>query len=806
MMLHSICLVIKLSILLQLMKEILSKERIVVHWECDCRNNFNVDIEDLPFHTTCHTHGVDLKHISKDEEENNSMLWSFSKGAVAEIINKCFIPHNKTLKEISITRMKYLDEFDKHAFRHLSNLQAIVISNAPVLRFLPAGIFPLKTLRVLRITHTGLEVLPTLPGLSKNIMHILDFESNKIKMIKSNALSIKTEQLILDYNNIAKIEGWAFNGSQIGKLSLKGNRALTELSHDAFRGLDSLRDLDLSETSITNLPVLGLESLETLILMGTNTLKIIPSIHDLKSLRVAKLTYSFHCCAFQYPARHDPVRHELHVEYLARVKELCRDTTKTTLSNTKHVPNNGIISRSKRNSGGYFGPIIITNTASIISSSNNIDMHNYINKPLILNPNTPMNGFNSLPLFNKSAVMPGWSDIEIDSSFDGSSNNELWEEPGVFHDTVPPVKGNSRYNAVCGNLTIRRVPVDCYPKPDALNPCEDIMGYNWLRISVWFVICTALFGNTAVLVVLLANRSDTNVPRFLMMNLAFSDFLMAVYLLLLASSDLQSTGVYFNYAYDWQRGYGCKLAGVLTVFSSQLSVYTLSLITVERWFTISHALYANKIDLCVASYAMIFGWLYSVVMALLPLFGISNYSTTSICLPMDIQTLPSTIYVLTLLSVTGIAFILICVCYIQIYQSLGKETRHSSGESSVARKMMLLVGTNFACYAPTAFFSLTAFAGYPLIDVTRSKILLVFFYPINSCANPYLYAIMTSQYRKQLIQLLARCGFCTEFAQQYKLVYSPDNKCVQKIKSKPVPLHKKLFLKSKSSVASEDAV
>lgn len=39
---------------------------------------------------------------------------------------------------------------------------------------------------------------------------------------------------------------------------------------------------DLSETSITYLPVLGLESLETLILVGTNTLKIIPSIHDLK--------------------------------------------------------------------------------------------------------------------------------------------------------------------------------------------------------------------------------------------------------------------------------------------------------------------------------------------------------------------------------------------------------------------------------------------------------------------------------------------------------------------------------------------
>lgn len=75
---------------------------------------------------------------------------------------------------------------------------------------------------------------------------------------------------------------------------------------------------------------------------------------------------------------------------------------------------------------------------------------------------------------------------------------------------------------------------------------------------------------------------------------------------------------------------------------------------------------------------------------------------------------------------------------------------------TIAKKMALLVFTDFACWAPIAFFSLTALLGYPLIGVTRSKILLVFFYPLNSCANPYLYAIMTAQYRRDLFLLLAR--------------------------------------------------
>jgi len=89
-------------------------------------------------------------------------------------------------------------------------------------------------------------------------------------------------------------------------------------------------------------------------------------------------------------------------------------------------------------------------------------------------------------------------------------------------------------------------------------------------------------------------------------------------------------------------------------------------------------------------------------------------------------------------------------------------------DTTVAKRMALLVFTDFACWAPIAFFGLTAVAGYPLIDMTNSKILLVFFYPLNSCANPFLYAILTRQYRRDLFILLARYGLCTQRASKYK--------------------------------------
>lgn len=221
-------------------------------------------------------------------------------------------------------------------------------------------------------------------------------------------------------------------------------------------------------------------------------------------------------------------------------------------------------------------------------------------------------------------------------------------------------------------------------------------------------------------------------------------------------------------------GFGCKLAGFLTVFASHLSIFTLTVITLERWFAITYAIHlTRRIRLGAATKTMLGGWMYSILVASLPLVGVSNYSSTrwvsaisgpsillqslisSICLPMEVNRVADRAYLYSIIIVNAIAFALIAFCYAQIYLSLGQETRH---EMTIAKKFALLVFTDFATWAPISFFSITALAGYPLIGVTKSKILLVFFYPINSCANPYLYAIMTAQYRKDFFILLSRWG------------------------------------------------
>lgn len=114
-----------------------------------------------------------------------------------------------------------------------------------------------------------------------------------------------------------------------------------------------------------------------------------------------------------------------------------------------------------------------------------------------------------------------------------------------------------------------------------------------------------------------------------MCNLALADLCMGLYLFLLACIDVHSIEEYFNFAYDWQYGAGCTVAGVLTNFASHLSVFTLTIITLERSFAITNAIYLNRrLALGTAVKIMCGGWLYSILMACLPLVGMSNYSST----------------------------------------------------------------------------------------------------------------------------------------------------------------------------------
>ncbi|XP_054259229.1 lutropin-choriogonadotropic hormone receptor-like [Macrosteles quadrilineatus] len=624
----------------------------------------------------------------------------------------------RTLREFTVMNVKHFQYFEPGLFTNMTRLRTIYIYNAPSLVHIAPSVFDvsLPRLKILRIINTGLKTVPDLSLLlTLTPLVMIDLENNQISKLHTNGIRVRAESLVINYNIIQEVDRGAFNLSQIAKVSLKGNNALVFLHEYAFEGLKSLRHLDLSETAITSLPTEGLRDLEVLRVQETRSLKVFPSVYKFELIREVYLTYAYHCCAFRFPAKHDIVEYHKHQEFIRKTEELCH---KPEESESPH-------SRVERS-------------------------------------------WDNEPWLTENDTAEIWGELQTAPTPLGATSAPL----GTFHQKVP-VKPNHRIHALCGNLSKNYQEVLCYPAPDAFNPCEDIMGHWTLRAAVWVVAVLALFGNIAVILVLLSSRFRITVPKFLMCNLALADFCMGVYLLLIAVMDARSIGDYFNYAIDWQNGDGCRVAGFLTVFACELSIFTLAVITVERWYTITYAIHLNRrLKLSTAAKIMAGGWLYSTVMAVLPLVGVSSYSKTSICLPLENLKALDLSYLIILLLFNGLAFAVICACYGRMYCSIrgGQDAAASVTRSdmTVAKRMALLVFTDFACWAPIAFFGITALAGYPLIDVSKTKILLVFFYPLNSCANPYLYALLTQQYRRDLFVLLSRHGLCARTAARYK--------------------------------------
>ncbi|XP_005151899.2 lutropin-choriogonadotropic hormone receptor [Melopsittacus undulatus] len=366
---------------------------------------------------------------------------------------------------------------------------------------------------------------------------------------------------------------------------------------------------------------------------------------------------------------------------------------------------------------------------------------------------------------------------------DGSYNTSLWSAEKGMYPFATDEETSYSYSAIFndGEMTGFDFEYDfcqpkiltCTPEPDAFNPCEDILGYSFLRVLIWFINILAIAGNFTVLLVLITSHYKLTVPRFLMCNLSFADFCMGLYLLLIASVDAQTSGQYYNHAIDWQTGSGCSAAGFFTVFASELSVYTLTVITVERWHTITYAMQLDrKLRLRHAVPIMLGGWIFSILIAVLPLLGISSYMKVSICLPMDIETGLSQAYILLILVLNVVAFIVICACYIKIYTAVqNPELVAANKDTKVAKRMAILIFTDFTCMAPISFFAISAAFKVPLITVTNSKILLVLFYPVNSCANPFLYAIFTKAFRRDFFLLMSKLGCCKSRAELYRMNY-----------------------------------
>ncbi|MBN3276712.1 LSHR protein, partial [Polyodon spathula] len=606
------------------------------------------------------------------------------------------------------------------------------------------------------ICNTGIRTFPDLTKIFSAVSNFfLEIRDNlHIKAIPPNAflgLAKESVTMKLCNNGLREIQSHAFNGTKLDTLELKDNKHLRVMHRDALKGATGPDVLDVSSTALEYLPTCGLESVHILIARSSYSLKKLPPFSVFVNLHEAYLTYPSHCCALQ----NWRIKTSLNSEILGNAKLLTRAVYSDMLEYL-------LIGIQLFNNSVEPSSHFLQEQSSLIASWTNLSRQCEEERSMSEYISIPTNGRSSSPVVTQFPITSeSRSPTENFSTF---SEEEL--EMLDFH--YPEL-----------DFCQTEIKLQCTPEPDAFNPCEDIMGYAFLRVLIWFINLLAIMGNLTVLLVFMTSQHKLTVPRFLMCNLAFADFCMGVYLLLIATVDYRTRSQYNHYAIEWQTGPGCSSAGFFTVFASELSVYTLTVITLERWHTITYAMQLER-KLCLrhAVLIMLGGWIFSITMAFLPLLGVSSYRKVSICLPMDIETSVSQAYIIVILLINVLAFVIICVCYIKIYLAVkNPELVARNTDTKIAKRMAVLIFTDFTCMAPISFFAISAAFKVPLITVTNSKILLVLFYPINSCANPFMYAIFTKAFRRDLCVLMSWFGCCKTEANTYKLsiYYSRKN-------------------------------
>ncbi|XP_061331245.1 lutropin-choriogonadotropic hormone receptor isoform X1 [Pezoporus flaviventris] len=654
---------------------------------------------------------------------------------------------------IEISQSDSLERIEASAFDSLPTLSEILILNMKNLLHIEDGAFRnLPRLKYLSICNTGIRQFPDLTQIfSSEAYFILELCDNlRMTTIPQNAFrGMNNESLTLKLykNGFEDIHSHAFNGTKLNQLILRDNKNLRRIHNNALRGATGPDVLDISSTALESLPSYGLEAIQVLNATSSYSLKRLPPLDKFSSLVEAVLTYPSHCCAFR------------------------NLRTEKGLNEHSHC--------CKANSSSPYVPAKITcregeNLAKIQAAAQ-LSFHSSFRQ------NSLLSIFDKFSKECESTMRKPTNEMFYRY---GSYNTSLWSaEKSMYPFATDEETSPYSYSAIFndGEMTGFDFEYDfcqpkiltCTPEPDAFNPCEDILGYSFLRVLIWFINILAIAGNFTVLLVLITSHYKLTVPRFLMCNLSFADFCMGLYLLLIASVDAQTRGQYYNHAIDWQTGSGCSAAGFFTVFASELSVYTLTVITVERWHTITYAMQLDrKLRLRHAVPIMLGGWIFSILIAVLPLLGISSYMKVSICLPMDIETGLSQAYILLILVLNVVAFIVICACYIKIYIAVqNPELVAANKDTKVAKRMAILIFTDFTCMAPISFFAISAAFKVPLITVTNSKILLVLFYPVNSCANPFLYAIFTKAFRRDFFLLMSKLGCCKSRAELYRMNY-----------------------------------
>lgn len=115
----------------------------------------------------------------------------------------------------------------------------------------------------------------------------------------------------------------------------------------------------------------------------------------------------------------------------------------------------------------------------------------------------------------------------------------------------------------------------------------DLLTNRTLRYSAWLMSFLTCAGNAMVLWGRFTSRDENRSVSLVIRNLAVSDFIMGIYLAIISFQDVRYRESYHTVSSDWLKSWGCTLAGILSMISSEVSILILAFMSIERFLLIS---------------------------------------------------------------------------------------------------------------------------------------------------------------------------------------------------------------------------
>ena len=296
-----------------------------------------------------------------------------------------------------------------------------------------------------------------------------------------------------------------------------------------------------------------------------------------------------------------------------------------------------------------------------------------------------------------------------------------------------------------------------------------MMKYPVIRACLWLLGILAFFGNLAVLIWRALVPDRNRIQSILLSNLAMADFLMGVYMLMLAVLDITWKGEYFKHDVLWRNSLGCRIVGAISMLSSEVSVAMLTITTADRLACVVFALKFERLTVKSTYIVCTCTWVVGFIISILPTMDIEYFqdpsskfgffSRSTVCLPLQLSSEKPAGWeyaVAIFIILNFCSFVFILVSYIAIYITIMRivgtsSSSHMQQESARVNRLFVIVLTDFCCWMPVIIMGILSLAGH--FDDLQGLVYVwvaVFVLPVNSSVNPILYTLSTSYVKTKL--------------------------------------------------------